>query len=83
MEDMKSALQKAFDHVDRRENAAALKIVDDLLAAMTPPNRITDVPPGKATPYDWLYLAKKSLQGDEGVLVTPKIALRSAMALTH
>jgi hypothetical protein len=83
MKDMQSALQEAFELVDRRENAAALKIVNDLLAGLTPPDRIGAVPPAKATVYNWLQLAKKSLQGEAGVLVTPKIALRSAMALVH
>ena len=83
MADIESALQEAFNHVDRRENDAALKIVTDLLAGLTPPDRVCDIPPGKATIYDWLQLAKKSLKGEEGVLVTPKIALRSAMALAR
>ena len=83
MADIKSALQEAFNHVDRRENDAALQIVNDLLATLTPPDRIGVTPPAKATIYDWLQLAKRSLQGEEGVLVTPKIALRSAMALAH
>jgi hypothetical protein len=82
MEDLKSALQKAFDLVDRRENPAALKIIEDLLAAMEPPDRIRGIPPGAATVYDWLQLARKSLKGEE-VQVTPKIALRSAIALAH
>jgi len=83
MADIESALQEAFNHVDRRENDAALKIVTDLLAGLTPPDRVCDIPPGKATLYDWLKLAQKALRGEEGVLVTPKIALRSAMALVH
>jgi hypothetical protein len=83
MEDLKSALQQAFDLVDRRETAAALKVVEEMLATLQPPDRIADIPPGQATLYDWLKLAQKSLRGDEGVLVTPKIALRSAMALAH
>jgi hypothetical protein len=83
MKDMQSALQEAFNHVDRRENAAALQIVTDLLAGLPPPDRAGVTPPAKATIYDWLQLAKKSLKGEEGVLVTPKIALRSAMALAH
>ena len=83
MKDMQSALQEAFNHVDRRENDAALKIVTDLLADLKPPDRVGDIPPGRATLYDWLQLAKKSLKGEEGVMVTPKIALRSALALAH
>jgi hypothetical protein len=83
MEDLKSALQEAFDLVDRRQNPAALKIIDEVLTAMKPPDRIGGIPPGAATVYDWLQLARKSLKGEEGVLVTPKIALRSAIALVH
>ncbi len=83
MADLKSGLEQAFELVDRRQNDAALEIVNELLADLEPPNRITDIPPGQSTLYDWLQLAKKSLQGDEGVIVTPKIALRSALALVH
>ena len=82
MEDLQKMLTDAFELVDRRENAAALKLVDAILAELAPPDRVGAIPPARATIYDWLQLARKSLAG-EATPVTPKIALRSALALVH
>lgn len=82
MKDLQNKIQEAFDLVDRRQNDAALAVVNDLLAQIPPPNRITEVPAGRATIYDWLLIARKSLKGEPS-MVGPKIALRSALALVH
>ena len=82
MTDMKSEIQKAFDLVDRRENEAALQIIEEILSGLKPPDRVGDVPPARSTIYDWLTKAKRGLAG-EPEIVPPKAALRSALALVH
>ena len=44
---LKSDLQKAFDMVDRRQNDAALKVIDEILSGLEPPNRV-EIAPGPA-----------------------------------
>ena len=44
MADMKSDIQKAFDLVDRRQDDAALKVIDEILAGLTPPDRVGGIP---------------------------------------
>lgn len=82
MADMKSQIQEAYDMVDRRQTAAALKLIDQILAGMAPPDRVGDIPPARPTIYDWLWKAKRGLSG-EPEIVPPKAALRSALALVH
>ena len=81
MTDMKSEIQKAYDMADRKQNYAALKVIDEILASLSPPNRI-ELPPARPTIYDWLQKAKRGLAG-EPEIVPPKAALRSALALVH
>jgi len=80
MADIKEELARAFDLVDRRQNEAALKIINQILAGLKPPDRVGDIPPARATAYDWLQLARRALRGEPG-MVPPKAALRSALAL--
>ena len=82
MADMKSEIQKAFDMVDRRQNDAALKVIEGILAGLKPPDRVGDIPPARPTIYDWLQKAKRGLAGEPEV-VPPKAALKSALALVH
>jgi len=82
MADMKIDIQKAFDMVDRRQNEAALKVIDEILAGLQPPDRIGDIPPARPTIFDHLQTARRSLAG-EPEIVPPKAALRSALALVH
>jgi len=82
MADMKSDIQKAFDMVDRRQNDAALKVIDEILAGLTPPDRIGDIPPARPTIFDHLQTARRSLAGEHEI-VPPKAALRSALALVR
>ncbi len=82
MADMKSQIQEAYDMVDRRQTAAALKLIDTILAGLTPPDRVGGIPPARPTIYDWLWKAKRALAG-EPEIVPPKAALRSALALVH
>jgi len=82
MADMKSDIQKAFDMVDRRQNDAALKVIDEILAGLQPPDRIGDIPAARPTIFDHLQTARRSLAG-EPEIVPPKAALRSALALVH
>lgn len=81
MAEMKSEIQKAFDMVDRRQNDAALKVIDEILAGLEPPNRV-EVPPARPTIFDHLQTARRGLAG-EPEIVPPKAALRSALALVH
>mgnify|MGYP000751462973 CR=1 FL=1 len=81
MPDMKTQLQTAYDLVDRRQHEAALKIIEEVLADLSPPNRM-ELPPARPTIYDWLQTARRSLAGEPEV-VPPKAALRSALALVH
>ncbi len=81
MPDMKSQIQEAFNLMDRGEKDAALKIVNDLLAGLEPPNRM-EIPPARPTIFDHLQTARRSLAG-EPEIVPPKAALRSALALVH
>ncbi len=81
MPDMKTQIQTAYDMVDRRQNDAALKVIDDLLSDLTPPNRM-EIPPARPTIFDWLHKARRGLTG-EPEIVPPKAALRSALALVH
>ncbi len=46
MADMKSDIQKAFDMVDRRQNDAALKVIDEILAGLDAPGPDRRHPPG-------------------------------------
>jgi hypothetical protein len=82
MENLKAQLQKAFDLVDKRQNDAALAIINELLAGLRPPDRIGDIPPAKETVYDWLHKARRGLAG-EPEIIAPKIALRSALSLVY
>ena len=82
MADMKSDIQKAFDMVDRRQNDAALKVIDEILSGLQPPDRIGDIPPARPTIFDHLQTARRSLAG-EPEIVPPKAALRSALALVR
>ncbi len=82
MTDIRSQIQEAYNMVDRRQNDAALKVIDDLLAGLQPPNRVGDIPPARPTLYDWLWKAKRGLSGEDEI-VPPKAALRSALALVH
>ena len=82
MTEMKSQIQEAYNLVDRGQNEAALKRIDEILASLQPPDRIGDIPPARPTIYDWLWKAKRGLSG-EPELVPPKAALRSALALVH
>ncbi len=81
MADMKTQIQQAYDMADRRQNDAALKVIDEILAGLQPPNRM-EVPPARPTIYDWLQKARRGLAG-EAEIVPPKAALRSALALVH
>lgn len=78
---LKSDLQKAFDMVDRRQNDAALKLIDEILAGLEPPNRV-EIPPARPTIFDHLQTARRALAG-EPEIEPPKAALRSALALVH
>ncbi len=78
---MKSEIQKAYDMADRRQNDAALKVINEILANLSPPNRM-ELPAARPTIYDWLQKAKRGLAG-EPEIVPPKAALRSALALVH
>ena len=82
MTEMKSQIEEAFLMLDRHQNEAALKLIDEILAHLSPPDRIGDIPPARLTIYDWLWKAKRGLSG-EPELVPPKAALRSALALVH
>jgi hypothetical protein len=82
MTEMKSQIQEAYHMVDQRQNEAALKLIDEILAHLQAPDRIGDIPPARLTIYDWLWKAKRGLSG-EPELVPPKAALRSALALVH
>ncbi len=82
MADLQEQLKKAFELVDKRQNAAALAIIDQVLSGLTPPDRVGVTPPARATLYDWLHTARRGLAG-EAEIITPKIALRSAIALVH
>ncbi len=71
MESMQSALQKAFDLVDRRENAAALKIVTDLLAKLAPPDRVGDIPPARPTKCFFTPDKSKTPAAPPGTEISP------------
>jgi hypothetical protein len=60
---MKSQIQAAHDLVDRRQNDAALKMIDDLLSNLTPPNRV-EIPADRPTLSDWLHKAQRGLTGE-------------------
>jgi hypothetical protein len=81
MSDMKSQIQEAYDMVDRRQSDAALKVIDDLLANLSPPNRM-EIPAARPTIFDHLQTARRALAGEHEI-VPPKAALRSALALVH
>ncbi len=81
MADMKSQIQEAYHMVDRRQNDAALKLINELLAGLEPPNRM-EIPAARTTVFDHLQSARRSLAG-EPEIVPPKAALRSALALVH
>ena len=40
MADMQNQIQAAYDMVDRRQNDAALKLIDEIFAGLEPPNRM-------------------------------------------
>ena len=82
MTDMKSQIQEAYNLADRRQNDAALKVIDEILAGLTPPDRVGDIPPARPTIFDHLQAARRGLAG-EPEIVPPKAALRSALALVH
>ncbi len=81
MTDIRGQIQEAYDMVDRRQNNVALKIIDEILTTLQPPNRM-EIPPARPTIYDHLQTARRSLAG-EPEIVPPKAALRSALALVH
>lgn len=81
MSDMKSQIQEAYNMVDRRQNDAALKLIDDLLTNLSPPNRV-ELPPARPTIFDHLQTARRALAGEHEI-TPPKAALRSALALVH
>jgi hypothetical protein len=81
MADLKNQIQEAYNLVDRKDNAAALKLIDEILSGLEPPNRV-EIPPARLTIFDHLQTARRSLAG-EHELVPPKAALRSALALVH
>jgi hypothetical protein len=78
---LKSDLQKAFDMVDRRQNEAALKVIEEILSGLESPNRM-EIPAARPTIFDHLQAARRALAG-EPEIVPPKAALRSALALVH
>ncbi len=82
MADMKSQIQEAYNMVDRGQKDAALKLVNEILADLSPPDRVGDIPPARPTIYDWLWKAKRGLAG-EPEIVPPKAALHSALTLVH
>jgi hypothetical protein len=79
--DMQIQIQAAYDMVDRRQNDAALKLIDEILSGLEPPNRM-EIPAARPTIFDHLQAARRGLSG-EHELVPPKAALRSALALVH
>lgn len=81
MADMKSQIQAAYDMVDRRQNDAALKVIDEILSGLEPPNRV-EIPPARPTIFDHLQAARRALTGEHEI-TPPKAALRSALALVH
>lgn len=81
MADMQSQIQAAYDMVDRRQNDAALKVIDEILAGLEPPNRM-EIPPARPTVFDHLQTARRALAGEHEI-TPPKAALRSALALVH
>lgn len=82
MADIKSQIREAYNMVDRQQNAAALKVIDQILASLSPPDRVGDIPAARPTIFDWLQKARRGLTG-EPEIVPPKAALRSALALVH
>ncbi len=81
MADVKSQIQQAYDMADRRQNDAALKVIDEILSGLEAPNRM-EIPAARPTIFDWLQKARRGLAGEPEV-VPPKAALRSALALVH
>lgn len=81
MADMKSQIEEAYNMVDRRQNDAALKLIDEILSGLEPPNRM-EIPPARPTIFDHLQAAHRALAG-EPEITPPKAALRSALALVH
>ena len=45
MTDRRNQIQDAYNMVDRRQNDAALKAIEEILAGLTPPNRATTCRP--------------------------------------
>ncbi len=82
MADMKIQIQEAYNMVDRGQKDAALKLVNEILADLSPPDRVGDIPAARPTIFDWLQKARKGLAGEHEI-VPPKAALRSALALVH
>ncbi len=81
MSDIKTQIQQAYDMADRKQNDAALKVIDEILASLSPPNRM-EIPAARPTIFDHLQTARRALAG-EPEIVPPKAALRSALALVH
>lgn len=81
MTDVKNQIQAAYDMVDRRQNDAALKLINEILSGLEPPNRV-EIPAARPTIFDWLQKARRGLT-NEPEMVPPKAALRSALALVH
>jgi hypothetical protein len=79
MPDVRSDINKALDYLARRDRAQALKVVEDLLAGMEPPNRV-EIPPGRVTAYDLVEQTRKHLAGE---IDTPSadVSLRSARVI--
>ncbi len=65
MADMQNQIQAAYDMVDRRQNDAALKLIDEILAGLEPPNRV-EIPAARPTIFDHLQTARRALAGDNG-----------------
>ena len=81
MADMQNQIQAAYDMVDRRQHDAALKLIDEILSGLEPPNRM-EIPAARPTIFDHLQAARRALSG-EPEITPPKAALRSALALVH
>ena len=81
MSDMQSQIQAAYNMVDRRQNDAALKLIDEMLSGLEPPNRM-ELPAARPTIFDYLQTARRALSGEHEI-TPPKAALRSALALVH
>ena len=67
MADMQNQIQAAYDMVDRRQNDAALKVIDEILAGLEPPNRM-EIPAARPTIFDHLQAARRALAGEHEIV---------------